>query len=146
VVRSTTELPIIRRRPANAYTDDEPDITRAICAKCYDKGIEVFLVPYVMDNGRRDDHFRRCPQCAAIIPRNLTRFHSETQPLGSKSGVGEVRFDVAMTKRRMRQDNPREDLKQDIPKLGNKPDRDLEYMVNEGAQIISISDSYLEEE
>ena len=137
---------MIRRRPNNAFTDDTPDITRKICSKCYEKGIEVFLVPYVMESGRRDDHFKRCPECGAIIPRNLQRQKSETQPLGSKSGIGETKFEAVRPRRRMRQDNPREDLKQEIPKFGLRPDRDLEMMAEEGAIITSISDSYIDEQ
>jgi hypothetical protein len=135
----------IRRKAPNAYTDEEPDISRAICHDCYEKGLEVFLVPYVMENGRRDDHFRRCPECAAIIPRKLTRYHSETGPLGSTSGVGEAKYEVIVPRRRMRRDDPREDNKQDIPKLAGKKDIELELFVNEGAIILSINDSYLEE-
>ena len=135
----------IRRKASNAYTDDEPDISRAICQKCYERGIEVRLVPYVMENGRRDDHFRRCPECADIIPRKMTRYHSETAPLGSKSGVGDVSFTSIVPRRRMRQDNPREDRVQEIPKFGGKRDKELEYLVNEGAIITSLTDDYIEE-
>jgi hypothetical protein len=138
-------MPAIRRKPVNAFVDEESVNKTGICSRCDDKGIESILVPYIMDNGRRDDKFGRCPNCGAVIPKSLTKHKTIEGPLGRVQGIGEPTFEVARQRRRTRQDKGLEDLKQDIPKLAGKPDKDLEAMVNSGAIIVGIEDSNVEE-
>ena len=141
-------MPSIRRKGKNAFVDEVSENKTAICHRCYDQGIESLLVPYIMEDGRRDDHFQRCPNCSLIIPRKATKHKSLEGPLGSVVGLGSPTFEVHKSSsiRRTRQNRPQDDLKQDIPKLAGKPDRDLEFLVNEGAIITSLSDDFIEEE
>jgi hypothetical protein len=135
----------IKRRPTNAYVDDTPDNTTGICHICYEKGLEVVLVPYIMPDGRRDDSYGRCPYCSAIIPKQITKHKTIEGVLGSVEGISEPKYEAVTRRRRVRQDKPIEDLRQDIPPLAGKKDRDIEYMIEEGAIVVNIEDTVVEE-
>jgi hypothetical protein len=103
----------------------------------------VKTVQYIMANGRPDSKFRQCPECNDVIPVRLTRNLSETLPLGSTIGIGEVKFEVANPSRsRSRRNRTEADF--DIPKFGNFEDTDLIEMVAAGGIILSIIDDYIE--
>ena len=125
---------------------DGSDSSKAICHKCEEKGLEVFLVPYLMKDGRPDTKFRRCPNCSAIIEKRKTKFQSEVKPLGSVSGIGNANFKSVNPRRRTRDRNDFDDPRDYIPKLAGKPDTDVLQMIEDGAIVVSISDTNIEEE
>jgi hypothetical protein len=57
-------MPTIRRKKVGAYVDEVQDNITGICHMCYEKGVEVVLVPYLMPGGKRDDNYGQCPNCA----------------------------------------------------------------------------------
>jgi hypothetical protein len=139
-------MPTIRRKPVGAYVDEIQDNITGICHMCYEKGIEVVLIPYLMANGKRDDDYCRCPTCSSIIPKLITKHKTIEGPLGKVQGIDKPAFEVITSRRKVRPDKRKmDDIKQDIPKLANQRDRDLEHMVNDGAIIVGIEDTVIEE-
>lgn len=134
----------MKRRNRFSFTDS-PTTSKAICQSCYENNITSFTVPYIMDNGREDKGFRKCPYCLALTPIRLTRYNSETQPLGSNS-IGKVQFEVAVPLRsRSRRNSSIEPTEKEIPPLAGKPDTDLESLLNEhNGILVSITDDYIE--
>ena len=141
---------MITRKKTAVFTDDCPDTSNAICSYCkneYDTIVKT--VPYIMEDGREDKGFRSCPNCTRVIPKNLTRYTNiETEPLGSLSGKSPT-YEVAVTKRRSRKNStglePTEDQ---VPKLNNKPDTELESLLSEhnGILLSCVDDNVSEEQ
>lgn len=98
-----------------------------------------------MENGREDKGFRICEHCLALTPIRLTRYNSETQPLGSNS-VGQVKFEVANPSRNRSRRNRQSEPDFDIPKFGNFEDKELKQMVADGGIILSIEDETVDGE
>lgn len=58
----------IRRKSPTAFCDEETDIEKTICSQCYnDNEIVIFMLPYVMSNGKRDKGFMKCPECLRVV-------------------------------------------------------------------------------
>lgn len=122
----------IKRKASRVYTDDSPDNSRAICSYCKTEWDTIIkTVPYEKD----PSHFRYCDNCKSIIPKNLTRMESITEPLGSLAGKSPT-FEVAIKRRRINRTNSFEPTEEPIPLLNNKKDTELESLLQEHNAIL----------
>jgi hypothetical protein len=128
---------IIKRRGSKSFTDDGPDNSRAICSECFNEyDTIVKTVPYEKD----PSHYRYCNNCKSIIPKNMTRLESITEPLGSLAGKSPT-FEVAVKRRRIKRTNSFEPTEEPVPLLNGKPDKDLEnLLVQHNGILVSVSD------
>jgi hypothetical protein len=140
-------MPSIKRKSPNAYSESI-DTDKLTCSKCYDKGINTELVPYIMIDGRHDPAYKRCPMCGDAIPRHQIKHVIESKPLGisSAKSLTDTNFAVVKEKRDIR--NKRDKItyeKEEVPKLAGKRDVELEALLEHGV-LVNISDDVIEED
>jgi hypothetical protein len=138
----------IRRKQPNAYADEPDDYSdKLICSRCYDKGINTELVPYIMVDGRPDNAFKRCPMCGDIIPKAQVKHVVKSGPLGMVNpySLTDPKFAVVKEKRNVRQTGKIKYEKEEVPKLAGKRDMELEALLEHGI-LVNISDDYIPED
>jgi len=128
-----------KKRNRLSFTDEGTE-SRAICSYCkteYDTIIRT--VPYEKDSA----HYRYCNNCKSIIPKNMTRIDSITEPLGSLAGKSPS-FEIVSSSRSRKRNRGDEDVFQvkDFP-LAGKEDKDLRYFANQGF-IVAVNDSNID--
>ncbi len=138
----------IRRKKANSYLDEEDEIEKSMCSACYNLDeLVIFMVPYVMSNGKRDKGFMRCPECQNVVSIKQARYFSETGVLGREGGISKPHFETVTKRRRIDRNLQSEgpEFNPDDYKFSFGPDKDLEYWNNVGV-VTSVTDSGIDSE
>ena len=134
-------------------SDSIHESKKAYCPKCEDiAGQFNKLVPRIV-NGIRDDKFKVCSYCGELFPIFDVKYFTEYEPKGhisdnpfdsgSRVGIKSARRQV----RHLKRNRPLVNEDVEIPKFAGRKDEFLEKKVmEEGAIINSIQDSWVEEE
>jgi len=135
----------IRRKEVASFTDESPNTKKALCHYCFDNGIEINLVPYILNTGVTENNFMKCENCQAVISKLKMKYQGEVIALGSVQYGGKTAvFESVVSRRRSikRATNSFEPTEDPIPLLAGKPDTELEALLKDrGGSITYIEDS-----
>jgi len=138
----------ISRRGTVGFVDYE-NSKKPICIKCEEEGFDsrANMVPYIMDDGRPDPAFLRCRTCGAVFPIRELKYESELEDMINVEEANKPTRFVGLDSRRGFQMNVDSYQPDEIPNLGNKPDKELESLLKDRPGIVTyIIDGNNEEE